>query len=49
MALHRSRDLLMRQRSMLLNAARAQLTEFGVIVAQGPRNILSALQRSDDD
>lgn len=49
MALHRSRDLLMRQRTMLLNAARAQLAEFGVIVAQGPRNILSALQRPDDD
>lgn len=49
MALHRSRDLLMRERTMLLNAARAQLAEFGVVIAPGPRNTLNALQRLNDD
>jgi transposase len=38
--LHRSRDLLMRQRTMLLNAIRAHLTEFGIITAQGPAKVL---------
>ena len=33
--LHRSRDLLIRQRTMLANAIRAQCAEFGIIVAQG--------------
>ncbi len=32
--LHRARDLLMRQRTMLLNAIRAHLAEFGIVVAQ---------------
>jgi transposase len=34
--LHRSRDLLMRQRTVLLNAIRAHLAEFGITTAQGP-------------
>ena len=42
--LHRSRDLLMRQRTMILNAARAHLAEFGIITAQGPHRILSLIQ-----
>jgi len=33
--LHRSRDLLIRQRTMLANAIRAQCAEFGIIAAQG--------------
>jgi transposase len=33
--LHRSRDLLVRQRTMLINALRAHLAEFGVIGARG--------------
>ena len=36
MMLHRTRDLLMRQRTMMLNAIRAHLAEFGIITAQGP-------------
>ena len=35
MALHRSRDLLVRQRTALANAIRAHLAEFGIIEAQG--------------
>lgn len=32
---HRSRDLLIRQRTMLVNALRAHLAEFGIVAAQG--------------
>ena len=42
--LHRTRDLLMRQRTMLLNAARAHLAEFGIITAQGPHRILTLIR-----
>ncbi len=34
LVLHRSRDLLMRQRTMILNAIRAHLAEFGIVTAQ---------------
>ena len=30
-------------------AARAQLAEFGVVIAPGPRNTLNALQRLNED
>lgn len=33
--LHRTRELLVRQKGMLINALRAQLHEFGIIAAQG--------------
>ena len=39
LVLHRSRDLLMRQRTMILNAIRAHFAEFGSIAAQGPRKV----------
>ena len=35
LVLHRSRDLLVRQRTMLVNAIRAHCAEFGVIAARG--------------
>ena len=43
--LHRARDLLMRQRTMLLNAMRAHLAEFGIITAQGPAKVLDLVAR----
>ena len=43
--LHRARDLLMRQRTMLLNAVRAHLAEFGIITAQGPAKVLDLVAR----
>jgi transposase len=43
--IHRSRDLLMRQRTMLLNAIRAHLAEFGIITAQGPAKVLDLVAR----
>ena len=42
--LHRSRDLLMRQRTMMLNAIRGHLAEFGIITAQGPRKLAALLE-----
>lgn len=35
LALHRTRDLLIRQRTQLVNMIRAQLAEFGIVVAKG--------------
>jgi transposase len=37
--LHRSRDLLIRQRTMLANALRSHFAELGIVVAQGLRNL----------
>lgn len=48
LVLHRSRDLLMRQRTMILNAIRAQLAEFGVVAAQGPRRVTALVHRLSD-
>jgi transposase len=48
LVLHRSRDLLMRQRTMILNAIRAHLAEFGIVTAQGPRKIAEIIGRLED-
>jgi transposase len=42
--LHRTRDLLMRQRTMMLNAVRGHLAEFGIITAQGPHKVLTLIR-----
>src|SRR6187549_1540271 len=34
--LHKTRDLLVRQRTMLINGLRGHLAEFGIIAAKGP-------------
>ena len=49
LVLHRSRDLLMRQRTMILNAIRAHFAEFGIITAQGPRKVIDLVSRLRDD
>ena len=49
MMLHRTRDLLMRQRTMMLNAIRAHLAEFGIITAQGPHKLAALLDTRDED
>ena len=41
--LHRARDLLVRQRTQLINAVRGHLAEFGIIEAQGPWNVAGVL------
>src|SRR3974390_1310749 len=40
---HRTRDLLMRQRTQLINALRAHLGELGIVAAQGREGILELL------
>ena len=40
LALHRTRDLLIRQRTQLVNMIRAQLAEFGIVLAKGIRHAL---------
>jgi transposase len=49
--LHRGREQLVRQRTMLVNALRAHLAEFGIVAAQGLRNVaqLIAIVRDDCD
>src|SRR5262250_2881344 len=49
--LHRAREQLVRQRTMLVNSLRAHLAEFGIVAAQGLRNVaqLIAIVRDDDD
>src|ERR1700730_14045919 len=48
---HRGRELLVRQRAMLVNALRGHLAEFGLIAAQGLHNVagLIAIVRNDED
>ena len=41
--LHRVRDLLVRQRTRLINAIRGHLAEFGIVEAQGPWNVARLL------
>ena len=42
--LHRTRALLVRQRTMLSNAIRAHLAEFGIVVAQGMSNVIAIVK-----
>jgi transposase len=41
--LHKVRDLLVRQRTMLINALRGHLAEFGVVAARGPAGVKAAI------
>jgi transposase len=43
--LHRTRALLIRQQTMLANAFRAHLAEFGIVVAQGIRHVRELIER----
>ena len=50
--LHKSRDLLVRQRTMLINALRGHLGEYGLTAPQGPAGVqaaLKALREEDQD
>lgn len=47
--LHRARDLLVRQRTMLINALRAHLAEFGRVAPRGPQKIRDLLADLKDD
>ena len=49
--LHKTRDLLVRQRTALLNALRAHLAEYGIVTATGPGGVstLTKLLREEQD
>lgn len=42
--LHKVRDLLVRQRTMLINALRGHLAEFGIIAAKGPSGVKTVMK-----
>lgn len=49
--LHKMRELLVRQRTMLINALRGHLAEFGIVAARGPRGVtavITALHQAQD-
>jgi transposase len=46
---HRTRDLLMRQRTQLINALRAHLAELGIVAAQGREGVKELLAIVADD
>ncbi len=45
LALHRGRDLLIRQRTQLVNLIRGQLAEFGIVLAKGIHHALDLVTR----
>jgi transposase len=50
--LHRTRDLLMRQRTQVINALRAHLAEFGITAAQGTaglKELLKIIAKDEDE
>jgi len=47
--LHRTRELLIRQRTMLINALRAHLAEFGIVMAQGRAGVSTLVALVADD
>jgi transposase len=47
--LHKTRDLLVRQRTMLINALRGHLGEFGIVAAQGAAGVEAAKRALRED
>ena len=45
---HKARDFLVRQRTQIVNAIRAHLGEFGIVVAKGIHNVDRLLDRARD-
>lgn len=41
---HKTRDLLVRQRTALINALRGHLAEFGIVTARGPMGVRAAIE-----
>jgi transposase len=46
--LHRARELLVRQRTMLINALRGHCGEFGIVAAQGAPKVADLIERIED-
>ena len=38
-AIHRVREILIKQRTMLINTLRGLMAEFGIVVAEGPHHV----------
>jgi len=49
LALHKSRELLVKQRTMTVNALRAHLAEFGVVAAKGSRHVAALIEKAAGD
>lgn len=49
LALHRARELLVGERTALINQARGLLAEYGIVVAQGPARLRAALPEVLED
>lgn len=49
LVMHRGRDLLVRQRTQLINAIRGHLAEFGLVRAQGVPNVVRLLDAMQED
>ena len=47
--MHRARELLVRQRTQLINAVRGHLAEFGLVAPRGPWNLPLLLARLEED
>ena len=47
--MHRARELLVRQRTQLINAVRGHLAEFGLVAARGPWNVPLLLASMGED
>jgi transposase len=46
--LHKTRDLLVRQRTMLINVLRAHLAEYGIVTSKGPGGVNALLRTLHD-
>jgi len=46
--LHRARELLVRQRTMLINALRGHCGEFGIVIAQGASKVTALIEMIED-
>ncbi len=49
LVMHRTRDLLVRQRTQLINALRGHCGEFGIVVAKGASNVTRLIELIEDD
>ena len=49
LVLHRARELLIRQRTMLVNALRAHLAEFGIVAPRGIRRVPDLIAALEDE
>src|SRR5215217_3042535 len=45
----RARDLLVKQRTQIINALRGHLTEFGIVTAKGPAHIAQLVRAVEDE